>query len=51
MRIRRIAADFDAPTPPSRLCSAADRVNLLLDTHVFLWWDRADKALNADARA
>jgi PIN domain nuclease of toxin-antitoxin system len=26
-------------------------VNLLLDTHVFLWWDRADKALNADARA
>jgi hypothetical protein len=26
-------------------------VNLLLDTHVFLWWDRADKALNAEARA
>ena len=26
-------------------------MNLLLDTHVFLWWDRADKALNADARA
>jgi PIN domain nuclease of toxin-antitoxin system len=26
-------------------------VNLLLDTHVFLWWDRADRALNADARA
>jgi PIN domain nuclease of toxin-antitoxin system len=26
-------------------------VNLLLDTHVFLWWDREDKALNADARA
>jgi len=26
-------------------------VNLLLDTHVFLWWDRADKALNGGARA
>jgi PIN domain nuclease of toxin-antitoxin system len=26
-------------------------VNLLLDTHVFLWWDRADKVLNAEARA
>jgi PIN domain nuclease of toxin-antitoxin system len=26
-------------------------VNLLLDTHVFLWWDRADKALNAETRA
>jgi PIN domain nuclease of toxin-antitoxin system len=26
-------------------------VNLLLDTHVFLWWDRDDKALNAEARA
>lgn len=26
-------------------------MNLLLDTHVFLWWDRQDKALNADARA
>jgi PIN domain nuclease of toxin-antitoxin system len=26
-------------------------VNLLLDTHVFLWWDGADAALNADARA
>jgi PIN domain nuclease of toxin-antitoxin system len=26
-------------------------VNLLLDTHVFLWWDRQDKALNADTRA
>ena len=26
-------------------------MNLLLDTHVFLWWDRADKALNAEARA
>lgn len=26
-------------------------MNLLLDTHVFLWWDRDDKALNADARA
>jgi PIN domain nuclease of toxin-antitoxin system len=26
-------------------------VNLLLDTHVFLWWDRGDKALNADAHA
>jgi PIN domain nuclease of toxin-antitoxin system len=25
-------------------------VNLLLDTHVFLWWDRQDPALNADAR-
>jgi PIN domain nuclease of toxin-antitoxin system len=25
-------------------------VNLLLDTHVFLWWDKHDKALNADAR-
>jgi PIN domain nuclease of toxin-antitoxin system len=25
-------------------------VNLLLDTHVFLWWDREDKALNADTR-
>jgi PIN domain nuclease of toxin-antitoxin system len=26
-------------------------VNLLLDTHVFLWWDRQDRALNADTRA
>jgi len=26
-------------------------VNLLLDTRVFLWWDRADKALNTDTRA
>jgi PIN domain nuclease of toxin-antitoxin system len=26
-------------------------VNLLLDTHVFLWWDRQDKALSADIRA
>jgi PIN domain nuclease of toxin-antitoxin system len=26
-------------------------VNLLLDTHVFLRWDRQDKALNADTRA
>jgi PIN domain nuclease of toxin-antitoxin system len=26
-------------------------VNLLLDTHVFLWWDRQDKVLNADTRA
>jgi PIN domain nuclease of toxin-antitoxin system len=26
-------------------------VNLLLDTHVFVWWDSLDKALNADARA
>lgn len=26
-------------------------MNLLLDTHVFLWWDKQDKALNADARA
>ncbi len=26
-------------------------MNLLLDTHVFPWWDRADKALNAEARA
>jgi PIN domain nuclease of toxin-antitoxin system len=25
-------------------------VNLLLDTHVFLWWDRQDSALNASAR-
>jgi PIN domain nuclease of toxin-antitoxin system len=26
-------------------------VNLLLDTQVFLWWDRRDKALNVDTRA
>lgn len=26
-------------------------MNLLLDTHVFLWWDRQDKALNPDTRA
>lgn len=26
-------------------------MNLLLDTHVFLWWDRQDKALNAATRA
>ncbi len=26
-------------------------MNLLLDTHVFLWWDRQDNALNADTRA
>jgi PIN domain nuclease of toxin-antitoxin system len=25
-------------------------VNLLLDTHVFLWWDRRDQALSAGAR-
>ncbi len=25
-------------------------MNLLLDTHVFLWWDMQDKALNADTR-
>ena len=25
-------------------------MNLLLDTHVFLWWDREDKALKADTR-
>jgi len=25
-------------------------VNLLLDTHVFLWWDRQDSALSGDAR-
>jgi PIN domain nuclease of toxin-antitoxin system len=25
-------------------------VNLLLDTHVFLWWDRQDPALNEHAR-
>jgi len=26
-------------------------VNLLLDTHVFLWWDRQDEALNAETQA
>jgi PIN domain nuclease of toxin-antitoxin system len=26
-------------------------VNLLLDTHVFLWWDRRDKQLNPEAQA
>jgi PIN domain nuclease of toxin-antitoxin system len=26
-------------------------VNLLLDTHVFLWWDRQDNHLNPDTRA
>lgn len=26
-------------------------MNLLLDTHVFLWWDSRDKALSAEARA
>jgi PIN domain nuclease of toxin-antitoxin system len=26
-------------------------VNLLLDTHVFLWWDKQAKALDADTRA
>jgi PIN domain nuclease of toxin-antitoxin system len=26
-------------------------LNLLLDTHVFLWWDRQDPALNVIARA
>jgi PIN domain nuclease of toxin-antitoxin system len=25
-------------------------MNLLLDTHVFLWWDRQDSALNGNAR-
>ena len=25
-------------------------MNLLLDTHVFLWWDRLDSALNETAR-
>ena len=25
-------------------------MNLLLDTHVFLWWDRQDTALNTGAR-
>ena len=26
-------------------------MGLLLDTHVFLWWDSRDKALSADTRA
>ena len=26
-------------------------MNLLLDTHVFLWWDKQDRALNADTHA
>ena len=26
-------------------------MNLLLDTHVFLWWDSQDKSLNANVRA
>ena len=26
-------------------------MNLLLDTHVFLWWDKQAKALHADTRA
>lgn len=26
-------------------------MNLLLDTHVFLWWDRQDNHLNPDTRA
>jgi len=26
-------------------------MNLLLDTHVFLWWDSRNKALNAEAGA
>jgi PIN domain nuclease of toxin-antitoxin system len=26
-------------------------VNLLLDTHVFLWWDSRDRGLNPHARA
>lgn len=26
-------------------------MNLLLDTHVFLWWDRRDKQLSPDAQA
>jgi len=26
-------------------------VNLLLDSHVFLWWDRQDNHLNPDTRA
>ena len=26
-------------------------MNLLLDTHVFLWWDDQDKVLNANARS
>lgn len=26
-------------------------MNLLLDTHVFLWWDSQDKALHRDTRA
>jgi PIN domain nuclease of toxin-antitoxin system len=26
-------------------------VNLLLDTHVFLWWDKQDRRLNPHARA
>ena len=26
-------------------------MNLLLDTHVFLWWDRRETTLNGDARA
>ena len=26
-------------------------MNLLLDTHVFLWWDKQDPTLNAAARA
>ena len=26
-------------------------MNLLLDTHVFLWWDSQDRSLNSDTRA
>lgn len=26
-------------------------MNLLLDTHAFLWWDKQDRAMNDDARA
>jgi PIN domain nuclease of toxin-antitoxin system len=43
------ASAWPGPTPGSR--SAARRSELLLDTHVFPWWDRQDKALNADISA
>jgi len=41
MRICRIAADFDSPAIRGSVRQRGS-VNLVLDTHVFLWWDRQD---------
>ena len=38
------------PILPSPACSRAETLILLLDTHVFLWWDSSHATLNTDTR-